>query len=327
MKNEQVKGYTIQEITELLGVVEMTVYQYIKKGLLKEIDQPNLKYSINGQRLFTVESVESLKAKMTIEKDYISLNAYAKQNGINQIVLKKLATENDIEIPKGTQGLREVFLITPDIKARLDKLVLENSFTHFKSKSKYHNSKYDIALLQPFVDTEGKPYRIVKNGTKWGVYDETGFIHYESLEGLKPLYSIHKPAVNAQSMYVYFKIPVTDKNKYNFVDAIYATFGIENAQLMLTDTHIAVRVKVSSWDMSEDTIHIESLLTMNQYASNGELVFIDNILTVESTDKRVVVILPKDTHSQLSKYAKDQKLTDSRAAQQIIQDYFKGKRR
>lgn len=181
MKNEQVKGYTIQEITELLGVVEMTVYQYIKKGLLKEIDQPHLKYSINGQRLFTVESVESLKAKMTIEKDYISLNAYAKQNGVNQIVLKKLAVENDIEIPKGTQGLREVFLITPDIKARLDKLVLENSFTHFKPKSKYYNSKYDIALLQSFVDTEGKPYRIVKNGTKWGVYEETGFIHYESL--------------------------------------------------------------------------------------------------------------------------------------------------
>lgn len=77
--------------------------------------------------------------------------------------------------------------------------------------------------------------------------------------------------------------------------------------------------------MSEDTIHIESLLTMNQYASNGELIFIDNMLTVESTDKRVVVILPKDTHSQLSKYAKDQKLTDSKAAQQIIQDYFKGR--
>lgn len=325
MKKEPLKGYTIQEITELLGVVEMTVYQYIKKGLLEEIEQPNLKYAINGQRLFTVESVESLRAKMTIEKDYVSLNAYAKQNGINQIVLKKLAADNDIEIPKGTQGLREVFLITPDIKAKLDKLVLENSFTHFKTKSKYYNSKYDIALLQSFIDTDGKTYRIVKNGTKWGVYEETGFIQFESLEGLKPLYSIHKPTVNALSMYVYFKIPIEDKNRYDYVDAIYATFGIENAQLLLTDSQIAVRVKVSSWSIPEDNKHLENLLTLNQYASNGEIIYVDNILSVESTDKRVVVILPKDIHSKLSKHAKDQKLTDSKAAQQIIQGYFENK--
>ncbi|ACA42331.1 conserved hypothetical protein (plasmid) [Lysinibacillus sphaericus C3-41] len=325
MEKEQVKGYSIQEITELLGVVEMTVYQYIKKGLLEEVDQPNLKYTINGQRLFTVESVEALKDKMTVGKDYISLNAYAKQNGINQIVLKKLIAENDIDIPKGTQGLREVFLITPDIKAQLDKLVLENSFTHFKTKSKYYNSKYDIALLQSFVDTEGKAFRIVKNGAKWGVYEETGFTQFECLDGLKPLYSIHKPTVNALSMYVYFKIPNEDKNRYNYVDAIYATFGIENAQLLLTDTQIAVRVKVSSWSMSEDDKHLENLLTLNQYASNGELIYIDNILSVESTDKRVVVILPKDIHSKLSKHAKDQKITDSKAAQQIILDYFENR--
>ncbi|AMO35473.1 helix-turn-helix domain-containing protein [Lysinibacillus sphaericus] len=72
MEKEQVKGYSIQEITELLGVVEMTVYQYIKKGLLEEVDQPNLKYTINGQRLFTVESVEALKDKMTVGKDILA---------------------------------------------------------------------------------------------------------------------------------------------------------------------------------------------------------------------------------------------------------------
>ncbi|AMO35472.1 hypothetical protein [Lysinibacillus sphaericus] len=112
-------------------------------------------------------------------------------------------------------------------------------------------------MLQSFVDTEGKAFRIVKNGAKWGVYEETGFTQFECLDGLKPLYSIHKPTVNALSMYVYFKIPNEDKNRYNYVDAIYATFGIEKRSILLTDTQIAVRVKVSSWSMSEDDKHLE----------------------------------------------------------------------
>lgn len=322
-EQELEEGLTMKEIAETLSVAESTVYKYIQKGLLVEIEQPNLKYAINGQRLFTAESVSNLKSQMTDTSKHMSLNSYAKEKKVSPELLKRIIAENDIEIPKGTHGLRQTYLISPEIKETLDQLIIENNFVHFRTKNNYYNSGKNIALLQPFIDEDGRTYRVMIEGRRWGFYTETGFTTFESLKG-QPLYDIHKPTVRS-SLYVNFSIPKNEKNSYLYVDAIYNIFGIENAQLLLTDESINGRIKMNNWKVANESEHIEKLLELNKYTLNGELKLIENVLHVICFDKRVVVVLPQEYHEQLSEMAKKQNKTESKVGQKIIQDFFNKK--
>ncbi|MFJ6266787.1 DNA-binding protein, partial [Lysinibacillus xylanilyticus] len=294
------------------------------KGYILEIEQPNLKFAINGQRLFTAESVSDLKAKMTDTSNHMSLNSYAKEKKVSQELLKRIIAENDIVIPKGTHGLRQSYLISPEIKETLDQLILENTFVHFRTKNNFYNSKLNIALLQPFVDEGGRKYRVMIEGKRWGFYTETGFLPIENLNNSKPLYDIHKPTVRS-TMYVNFSIPKDEKNAYLYVDAIYNVFGIENAQLLLTDESINGRIKMNNWKVSAESEHIQRLLELNDYTHNGEINLIDDVLRVICFYKRVVVVLPKKYHEQLSELANKLNKTESKMGQKIIQDFFNNK--
>lgn len=315
------KGLTIKEISESLRVAEITVYKYIEKGLLEEIEQPNLKYAINGQRLFTTQSVLNLKELMTDTKNHISLNAYAKEKKVSPELLKRIISNNGIVIPKGSHGLRQTYLISPEIRETLDQLIMENNFAHFRTKKNYYNSHHNIALLQSFLIEDGRTYRVMTEGQRWGFYTETGFTDFESFTNVKPLYDIHKPTVKSSS-YVNFSIPKNEKNAYSYVDAIYNTFGIENAQLILTEEHINVRIKMNSWKVKNDSEHVQRLLDLNNFTINGEIQLINQELHVISYDKRVVLVLEKEYHQQLSELAKEQNITDSRLAQKIIEEYL-----
>lgn len=315
------KGLTIKEISETLNVAEITVYKYIEKELLEEIEQPNLKYAINGQRLFTTQSVLNLKERMTDTKNHISLNAYAKEKKVSPELLKRIIANNGIVIPKGSHGLRQTYLISQEIRETLDQLIMENNFAHFRTKKNYYNSHLNIALLQSFLIEDGRTYRVMTEGQRWGFYTETGFTDFESFTNVKPLYDIHKPTVKSSS-YVNFSIPRNEKNAYFYVDAIYNIFGIENAQLILTEEHINVRIKMNSWKVANDSEHVQRLLELNNFTINGEIQLINQELHVICFDKRVVLILEKEYHQQLSELAKKQNITDSRLAQKIIEEYL-----
>ncbi|MGE7843585.1 helix-turn-helix domain-containing protein [Lysinibacillus sp. NPDC093712] len=314
-------GLTLKEVAETLNIAESTVYKYIEKGLLEEVEQPNLKYTVNGQRLFNAESVLNLKAQMSATSDHISLNSYAKEKKVSPELLKRIIADNDIEIPMGYHGLRQTYLISPEIRETLDQLILENNFSHFRTKSNYYNSKLNIALLQPFVDENGRTYRIMIEGRRWGFYTETGFIEYGAIKDIQPLYDIHKPTVRS-TLYVNFSIPKNEKNAYLYVDAIYNIFGIENAQLILTDESINGRIKMNNWKVASHSEHIDRLLELNNYTHNGEVKLIDHVLHVVSFDKRVVVVLPAQYHERLSELANKQNTTDSKMGQKIIQDFL-----
>lgn len=320
-EQQTVKGLTLKEISESLSVAEITVYKYIEKGLLEEIDQPNLKYAINEQRLFTTQSVLNLKERMTDTKNHISLNAYAKEKKVSPELLKRIISNNGIVIPKGSHGLRQTYLISPEIRETLDQLIMENNFAHFRTKKNYYNSHHNIALLQSFLIEDGRIYRVMTEGQRWGFYTETGFTDFESFTNAKPLYDIHKPTVKSSS-YVNFSIPKNEKNAYYYVDAIYNTFGIENAQLILTQEHINIRIKMNSCKVANDSVHVQRLIELNNFTINGEIRLINQELHVISYDKRVVLVLEKEYHQQLSDLAKKQNITDSRLAQKIIEEYL-----
>lgn len=315
------EGLTIKEIAKTLSVAEITVYKYIEKGLLQEIEQPNLKYAINGQRLFTSQSVFALKDQMTDTSNQISLNAYAKEKKVSPESLKKIIADNGIEIPKGFHGLRQTYLISPELRETLDKLILDNGFSHFRNKKNYYNSKFNIALLQPFVVEGGRTYRVMIDGRRWGFYTETGFIDFEKFSDAKPLYDIHKPTVRS-TLHVNFSIPKNDENAYSYVDAIYNIFGIENAQLLLTDDKINGRIKMYNLKVTEDNKLIQKLLELNNFTHNGEIQLIDHELQVICFDKRVVVLLEQEYYEQLSELAKKQNKTESKLGQKIIEDYL-----
>ncbi len=315
------EGLTIKEIAKTLSVAEITVYKYIEKGLLQEIEQPNLKYAINGQRLFTSQSVLVLKDQMTDTSNQISLNAYAKEKKVSPESLKKIIADNGIEIPKGFHGLRQTYLISPELRETLDKLILDNSFSHFRNKKNYYNSKFNIALLQPFVVEGGRTYRVMIDGRRWGFYTETGFIDFEKFSDAKPLYDIHKPTVRS-TLHVNFSIPKNDENAYSYVDAIYNIFGIENAQLLLTDDKINGRIKMYNLKVTEDNKLIQKLLELNNFTLNGEIQLINQELQVICFDKRVVVLLEQEYYEQLSELAKKQNKTESKLGQKIIEDYL-----
>ncbi len=315
------EGLTIKEIAKTLSVAEITVYKYIEKGLLQEIEQPNLKYAINGQRLFTSQSVFALKDQMTDTSNQISLNAYAKEKKLSPESLKKIIADNGIEIPKGFHGLRQTYLISPELRETLDKLILDNSFSHFRNKKNYYNSKLNIALLQPFVVEGGRTYRVMIDGRRWGFYTETGFIDFEKFPDAKPLYDIHKPTVRS-TLHVNFSIPKNDENAYSYVDAIYNIFGIENAQLLLTDDKINGRIKMYNLKVTEDNKLIQKLVELNNFTLNGEIQLIDHELQVICFDKRVVVLLEQEYYEQLSELAKKQHKTESKLGQKIIEDYL-----
>ncbi|PJO43381.1 DNA-binding protein [Lysinibacillus xylanilyticus] len=325
-EKELEEGLTMKEVAETLSVAESTVYKYIQKGLLEEIEQPNLKFAINGQRLFTTQSVLNLTEQMTDTSNQISLNAYAKEKKISPELLKRLIAENDIEVPKGFHGLRQTYLISPEIREILDQLILENNFAHFRTKKNYFNSKHNIALLQPFVVEEGRTYRVMVEGRRWGFYTETGFTDFESFPHAKPLYDIHKPIVRS-TLYVNFSIPKNEKNAYSYVDAIYNIFGVENAQLILTDEHINGRIKMNNLEVRNDRQHAEKLLELNSYTLNGEIQLIDHVLHVICFDKRVVVVLGQEYHEQLSDLAKKQNKTESKLSQKIIEDFLNQKQK
>lgn len=71
---------------------------------------------------------------MTDTSNQISLNAYAKEKKISPESLKKIIADNNIEIPKGFHGLRQTYLISPELRETLDKLILDNNFSHFRNK-------------------------------------------------------------------------------------------------------------------------------------------------------------------------------------------------
>lgn len=315
------EGLTIKEISKTLSVAEITVYKYIEKGLLEELEQPNLKYAINGQRLFTTQSVLNLKEQMTDTKNHISLNYYAKEKKVSPELLKRIIANNSIEIPKGSYGLRQTYLISPEIRETLDQLILENNFAHFRTKKNYYNSHHNIALLQSFLIEDGRTYRVMTEGQRWGFYTETGFTDFESFTNVKPLYDIHKPTVKSSS-YVNFSIPKNEKNAYSYVDAIYNIFGIENALLILTEEHINVRIKMNSWKVANDSEHVQRLLELNNFTINGEIQLINQELHVICFDKRVVFVLGQEHHEQLSEKAKELKITESKLAQKIIEEFL-----
>ncbi|WEA41635.1 DNA-binding protein [Lysinibacillus fusiformis] len=316
------EGLTIKEISETLNVAEITVYKYIEKELLEEIEQPNLKYAINRQRLFTSQSVLNLKERMTNTKNHISLNAYAKEKKVSPELLKRIIANNGIVIPKGSHGLRQIYLISPEIRETLDRLILENSFAHFRTKKNYYNSHHNIALLQSFLIDDGRTYRVMTDGQRWGFYTETGFADFESFTNAKPLYDIHKPTVKSSS-YVNFSIPKNEKNAYPYVDAIYKSFGIENAQILLTEEYINVRIKMNSWKVANDSEHVQRLLELNNFTNNGEIQLFNQVLHVICFDKRVKVVLEHKHHEQLSEIAKKQNITESKLAERIIEEYLK----
>lgn len=319
--NENEAGLTIKEVAETLNIAESTVYKYIEKGFLKEVEQPNLKYTVNGQRLFNIDSVQKLKAQMSDTRQHISLNSYIKEKKVSPELLKRIMAENDIEIPIGYHGMRKTYLISPELRKTLDELLLENNFSHFRTKSNYYNSKLNIALLQPFVDADGRTYRVMIEGRRWGFYTETGFIEYGAFKNLQPLYDIHKPTVRP-TLYVNFSIPKNEKNAYLYVDAIYNIFGIENAHLILTDESINGRIKMNNWKVAKDSEHIKRLIELNNFTHNGEIKLIDHVLHVVCFDKRVVVVLPSQYHEKLSALAKEQNTTDNKMGQKIIQDFL-----
>ena len=142
-------------------------------------------------------------------------------------------------------------------------------------------------------------------GRRWGFYTETGFIDFENFSEAIPLYDIHKPTVRS-TLHVNFSIPKNNEDAYSYVDAIYNVFGIENAQLLLTDDSINGRIKMANWKVTEDLKqHIQKLLELNSFTLNGEMQLINHELQVICFDKRVVVLLGQEYYEQLSELAKN----------------------
>ncbi|MFJ6211616.1 hypothetical protein [Lysinibacillus sp. NPDC092081] len=79
---------------------------------------------------------------------------------------------------------------------------------------------------------------------------------------------------------------------------------------------------MNNWKVSTESEHTQRLLELNDFTHNGEIKLIDDMLQVICFDKRVVVVLPKKYHEQLSEMANKQNKTESIMGQKIIQDFL-----
>lgn len=79
---------------------------------------------------------------------------------------------------------------------------------------------------------------------------------------------------------------------------------------------------MNSWKVANDSEHVQRLLELNNFTINGEIQLFSQELHVICFDKRVVVVLEKEYHLQLSELAKKLNITDSRLAQKIIEEYI-----
>lgn len=74
--------------------------------------------------------------------------------------------------------------------------------------------------------------------------------------------------------------------------------------------------------MTNDSEQVQRLLELNTFTINGEVRLNNQELNVICFDKRVVVVLGQENHELLSEIAKKQKITESKLAEKIIEDFL-----
>lgn len=292
--------YNIKEIAELTNISKSRLNLAARRGEIVAVED---KYRARRAKYYTKESILSFIKKMEEQKkvEGISATRLAKEIGVYPGQIYALLEKKEFATVKAP-GSSKRTLIPPEteemIRAHFD------STGPVFSKSSYYNPRYDIVLFQPFKDSKGNIYRVIKSGQQWGFTSPSGkFVEYYtfvSQQTLQPKFAIHKvPTVGKP--YTEIELPLTDRHSFQLYDLALSIWGLENLRMHVDEDKILLQLRSGKEHL--DAIQSQELSELLPLFLDESLYKLSmNQIEMYPSYKQISVEIPFKKYEQLIKH-------------------------
>lgn len=317
---ENILFYTKEEVSELLGVAESTVYSLAKN---EQIVSEVLPKGVSRPKRYTKESVDIYKDSKQTEPIGFAISDLAEKYKVSNQRIYQLIKKLNLKTSRAVIGKRNKLIVS-----ETDIVLIEKELTkkiHKGTKTDFYKHQEDIALFQLFNTASNEKYRITRTqSNEWGIHLATTnhFIPFkEAVEQLQltSAYSIHKKPIQT-AMFVNFTFKSTDLMAYEFIDACYSHLGIENMHLLFTDSELKLAIKAYNQFLSVCNLPVEYL---NVHCENAVIELVNDEYEFVLSDKPLTVVLNGDSYDALKKYAEEMQKSFSSIVNELIQNHLK----
>lgn len=306
--------YTTKEVASILGVSNVTVYNYAKQGRIKKIEDPYRAYKENR---YHREEVDQLAENRKVgQTEGVSPSELAKKLNVPIQRIYTLIQEHDLEIdviPLGEE--RKIYSIPKDIEDWIKEKVNRTAPAR-GNRYEFYNSEHDIAIFQLFKTNTDQSVRVTRNDkNEWGFYLQSNlWIPYE--EGINyysRAYNPHKSVFPAIKGYTDFRLRKDSPATFDFLDFVYQVWGVENIRLREHNKYIALSIKSGTVTID---IPIPDSLTRTYFdqiivAGDIHIEHEQNTWSLSSGKRRTTFDLSTDLLKQISIVAAQENMTMS----------------
>lgn len=337
MENHEINFYTKDEVVQILGVAESTVYGLVRKGILEtEVLPPTVKRA----KMYTKESVAAYKQryKPDLPTGAMRLSAFAKRENISLSRLYDLC-EVFGELAAVGVGERQIAYLTEEQQKEIQDMVDSKDLKAVKTG--FYNKKYNVALYQLLIDEAEKvKYRVILNDeNEWGV--TTKGVPFMDIEqalnelGLESAYGLHQPTTHG-SAYVTFHIERGSYTLLSALDFFYRFYGVKNMHISYDATtgYYSIAVKEGLFEFSDD-YNMQELAwlvdKLSELIQDGEVTLTrqemenrkPNVVTIKLKDVFVATRVNDRLHKKLVAYAEQEGIPLNKVINQLLEDGLK----
>lgn len=319
--------YTKQQVADLLGIANVTVYNYAKQNKIRKVPDPH--HAMREARYYKEEVDALVEQRKQAQVEGYSTSDVSKDLGISQQKIYQLIDDHQLKVHKVPYGDERIRYVIPEETLSWIKYEIERTAPTRGIRSEFYDSTLDISLYQLFTSSERAESRVVRNSDReWGFYSSshTWIPYADAIKQFKytPAYSIHRPSLKA-SGYTDFILPKDNEVSYVFLDFMYRRRGVENIRLREHNDHLALSIKSGPIQVLDVPSALTTTIQSFLEGGAGNVLFEEEEWIFVSGYRKTSIELPVTMLDTLRLLAKKEQITTNELVEQAIQELIKTK--
>lgn len=313
---------TTEDIANLLGVTEKTVYNYIKQNKIVPFNKDTWHW--DGQYYFYKEDIDidSLLEK----KPGNTTGEVAELLEVSQTTVLKYIKNGQLKASLHFYKGREMYFIDEE---EVNRFIESYSRQKRYEKKTFYSKEHGYCLFQLFFNSRlNKIARITEINNKGiKVLVEDGrYLGLQELllEGFSPSYLIKEGKYNTKKGYAKFRFTKPRQIKsttYKIIDLFYQTAGPLNIRLFEEEDMIEIEIKPTLVEVDRKE-YMDEINMLQQSLINGNVSVVHNGVLIDSDLEVLQMYIPSDLKDVIKKRAERENLTMDELLAKVVRKEF-----
>lgn len=314
---EEKEPLKTNEVSNLLGVSEKTIYNYVKSGKLKPINYEQ--WQIEGTYYFSNEDIQKLMEDR--KKPGFTTVEAAEILGISPTTVFRYVKDKKLPAIQEVYNGRSVYFINEE---DLEEFNISKIQHYNRRKKEFYSKKEGIALFQLFIreGTKEEARIISLTGKEYKVMTEDGEVLSLSEltnRGYKPKYEFANQKVNTRKGYVTFEFKKRNEISsavYRVLDLFYQYIGPVNMRIQLGENDsIKIEVKPTLLPIDKN-LYFDEIEVIKHNIIEGKILYRLKGVMIDTNLEGILIHLPTALKSRIKKRA----TTEEKSMEEVIVD-------